>query len=85
MLSQILERHRLDFPFVEGDNSEQRERYYFLRGWLADVFADPKFRNEFLSELKRQNPYPPDVFTSASDEDWAKVHDVLEAGGQATV
>lgn len=81
MVHQLLEKHRLDFPFVEGDESEQRERHYFLRGWLADVFADPKFRDEFLSELKRQNPYPPDIFTPPSDEDWKRVSGVLDAAG----
>lgn len=38
---------------MEGDNSEQRERYYFLRGWLSDVFSDPKFRMEDYFTIKQ--------------------------------
>lgn len=39
---QILEKHRQDFPLVEGEDSEHRARYYFLRGWLPEVFAEKK-------------------------------------------
>lgn len=35
----ILSAYRKEFPFQTGEDSENRERYYFLSGFLSSVQA----------------------------------------------
>lgn len=38
-VEQILEHYRKEFPFTEGEESPNRDRYYWLSGLLRDVEA----------------------------------------------
>ena len=42
MLNKILAKHRADFPFEPGEEGENRNRYYFLKGWLGEFFDNLK-------------------------------------------